>query len=167
MTPRPGGARTSPRGHGVRICLDEHVQEITDFPGRASLRKSECSNRLRRSPVSRRPSGLRVPPSVVLRLEAEGHDVTTAVEMAGKGATDRELLRLCAQERRVLLTNDSDFDRIHDSGMNHEGVLRYSVNQPSREGWSRIVRGVGLIEEYLEMRNRLQWPGDWAELGAD
>lgn len=105
-----------------------------------------------------------VPPHVKLRLEAEGHDVTTADEVAGRGAADRDLLRLCAQERRVLLTNDKDFDRIHSAGVEHEGILRYPVNQPSREGWSRIVRGIALIEdeENLDVRNRLQWPDDWA-----
>lgn len=101
-----------------------------------------------------------VPVFVGVWLEAEGHDVALAAEVAGRGARDEELLRLCAQERRVLLTNDRDFDELHRV-VYHAGILTYSVNQPTKEGWRKIVRGIGLIDRHAPMRNELQWPGQW------
>ena len=103
-----------------------------------------------------------VPDHVKLRLEAEGHNVELARDIGGQGAPDEELLKLCAQDQRVLLTNDRDFDRLHELRY-HEGILRYSLNQQTKEGWKKILDGIGLIDEYLNMRNELQWPKQWAE----
>ncbi len=103
-----------------------------------------------------------VPDHVKLRLEAEGHDVGFSRDVAGQGTPDKELLELCAQEQRVLLTNDRDFDRLHEV-VHHEGILRYSLNQQTREGWKKIVEGIGLIDEHLKMRNELQWPKQWTD----
>ncbi len=103
-----------------------------------------------------------VPDHVKVRLEAEGHDVEFARDVAGQGAADKELLKVCAQEQRVLLTNDRDFDRL-DEVLHHEGILRYSLNQQTKEGWNKIVKGIGLVDEHLDMRNELQWPKQWAE----
>ncbi len=103
-----------------------------------------------------------VPDHVKIRLEAEGHNVEFARDIAGQGTLDKELLKLCAQEQRVLLTNDRDFDRLHEV-LHHEGILRYSLNQQTNEGWNKIVKGIALIDERLKMRNELQWPKQWAE----
>lgn len=102
------------------------------------------------------------PDHVQVRLESEGHNVTLARDAAGQGASDKNLLRTCSQERRVLLTNDRDFDELHKTE-HHEGILRYSVARPMREGWKEIVEGINLIDEYMDMRNELQWPAEWAK----
>lgn len=101
-----------------------------------------------------------VPDHVKIRLEARGHNVALAREMAGPGLPDAKLLRLCAQERRVLLTNDRDFDRLHER-CRHEGILRYSVKRKTRGRWREIVEGIGLIEDHISMRDELQWPAEW------
>lgn len=101
-----------------------------------------------------------VPDHVKTRLEARGHDVTFAREITDLGTPDEKLLQLCAQERRVLLTNDRDFDKLHETH-HHEGILRYSVKQTTKQGWQEIVRGISLIEDYMFMRNELQWPVEW------
>ncbi|MEF8874803.1 MAG: DUF5615 family PIN-like protein [Candidatus Thermoplasmatota archaeon] len=103
-----------------------------------------------------------VPDHVKVRLEAEGQDVEYARDVAGQGAPDEELLKLCAQEQRALLTNDRDFDRLHEV-VHHEGILRYGLYQQTREGWKKIVRGIDLIDEHLKMRNELQWPNQWTD----
>ncbi len=103
-----------------------------------------------------------VPGPVFIRLRARGHDSVLAREEAGAGATDIELLKICAQEQRVLLTNDADFDILHGNH-HHEGILRYSINQPTKEGWKRIIEGIELIEEHMSMKNELQWPIQWWE----
>ena len=103
-----------------------------------------------------------VPDHVKIRLEAKGHNVEFSRDIAGSGASDRELLKICAQEQRVLLTNDRDFDRLHGV-IHHEGILRYSLNQQTKEGWKKVVDGIGLIDKHLKMRNELQWPKQWAD----
>ncbi|MFO7990686.1 MAG: DUF5615 family PIN-like protein [Thermoplasmata archaeon] len=103
-----------------------------------------------------------VPEHVLIRLRSHGHDVALAREEAGTGATDIELLKLCTQEERVLLTNDNDFDILHGN-YHHEGILRYSINQPTKEGWKKLIEGIELIEEHMSMKNELQWPMQWWE----
>ena len=103
-----------------------------------------------------------VPDHLKTRLEARGHNVALSREVAGRGVPDKELLKVCREERRVLLTNDSDFDRLHETRY-HEGILRYSVNRPMDEEWGEIVTGIGMIDEHVDMKNELQWPAEWAK----
>ncbi len=103
-----------------------------------------------------------VPEHMKTRLEAEGHNVVLSREIAARGTPDKKLLRLCSQERRVLLTNDSDFDRLHRT-QHHEGILRYSINRPMQEEWREIVKGIDMMDEHVDMKNELQWPAEWAE----
>lgn len=42
-------------------------------------------------------------------LSGEGHDVSTVREQGLGGASDEMLYRICARERRVLITLDRDF----------------------------------------------------------
>jgi len=103
-----------------------------------------------------------VPNHVKYRLEAEGHNVRFAREICEKGTSDIDLLKACTQECRVILTNDKDFDTLNQN-YNHEGVLRYSKNQPTKKGWKKIVTGINLIDKHISMKNILQWPKEWAE----
>jgi len=48
---------------------------------------------------------------VVQALRADGHDVTTVVQLA-RGAADAEVMVLADQDNRVLLTEDKDFGQI-------------------------------------------------------
>ncbi len=105
-----------------------------------------------------------VPKHVKYRLEAESHNVEFSKNICGEGTPDIELLRACSQERRVLLTNDSDFDKIHRTrAYHHEGILRYSMNQQTKSGWGDIVEGIGYIDQHISMRDELQWPKQWAK----
>ncbi len=104
-----------------------------------------------------------VPDHLKTRLEAEGHNVALSREIAGRGAPDKKLLRVCSQERRALLTNDSDFDGLHETE-HHEGILRYSINRPMRREWKVIVKGINKIDRHFDVKNELQWPADWADL---
>jgi predicted nuclease of predicted toxin-antitoxin system len=45
-------------------------------------------------------------------LEAAGHDVMTVREQDLRGAADEELFKVCAAERRVLITLDHDFGHV-------------------------------------------------------
>lgn len=50
-----------------------------------------------------------VPTPVVEALRSNGYDVHRAQEEYGQGAPDRDILEACADEDRVILTNDNDF----------------------------------------------------------
>ncbi len=102
-----------------------------------------------------------VPDQLKTRLEVRGHNVALGKEIAGRGAPDKKLLQICSQERRTLLTKNSDFDRLHET-QHHEGILRYSVHRPMNKEWEEIVRGIELIDEHITMKNRLQWPAEWS-----
>ena len=77
-----------------------------------------------------RPAGLsfladeNVHPDVVAGLRTRGHDVTTVVELGLAGRPDLEILRTALDQRRAVLTHDSDF-----------GTLAILQGEP----WSGIV----------------------------
>jgi predicted nuclease of predicted toxin-antitoxin system len=56
-------------------------------------------------------------------LRTEGHDV---VEVSGLGPDpgDQAILELADQERRILITIDTDFGRLVQSGAPHAGLVR-------------------------------------------
>ncbi len=43
------------------------------------------------------------------RFRAAGHDVATVTGQGHAGATDQDVIRICGEERRGLVTLDSDF----------------------------------------------------------
>jgi predicted nuclease of predicted toxin-antitoxin system len=45
-------------------------------------------------------------------LEADGHDVMTVREQNLRGVADEQLFKVCAAERRLLITLDRDFGHV-------------------------------------------------------
>jgi hypothetical protein len=72
------------------------------------------------------------------------------------GASDEEHLAFARREGRVLFTQDDDFLRLHDSGVEHAGIV-YS-RQPAAIG--DIIYGLVLVVEVLdseEMKGHLEF----------
>jgi predicted nuclease of predicted toxin-antitoxin system len=59
-----------------------------------------------------------------MRLQAL--DVTTSQEVGLLGASDEIQFEFAQREKRVLLTQDSDFLRIASRSMDHHGVIFFS-----------------------------------------
>jgi predicted nuclease of predicted toxin-antitoxin system len=84
--------------------------------------------------------------AVVRGLRQRGVDVLTAAEAGLLGAPDEKHLTLALSQRRVILTQDDDFLRLHAAGMKHAGIV-YAA-QGTRIG--DIIRGLMLIHDLLE-----------------
>lgn len=96
--------------------------------------------------------------AVVRALRRAGHDVRTVCESA-LGAEDAEVVRMAAEEDRLLLTEDKDFGRlVYASGHRHRGIifLRYPIS--TRERICRTVvalaeqRGTSLAGRFVTVR---------------
>lgn len=99
-----------------------------------------------------------VPSPVVNALRSNGYDVCHAQEEYGQGEEDAALLEACADDGRVLLTNDNDFARLNDE-VEHAGIVVYNDQELQPRS---VVRGVVLIDDaYDELDDRLEWLEGW------
>ena len=99
-----------------------------------------------------------VPTPVVEALRSNGYEVHRAQEEYGQGTTDSEILEACAEEERVVLTNDNDFALLAED-TEHAGVVIYN-DQDLRT--REILRGVVRIDNaYDSLENQLEWLEGW------
>ncbi len=56
-------------------------------------------------------------------LRMRGIDVITVDDLGLKGTNDYEHLSRSTREKRVLVTHDMDFLRIHSEGYKHSGIV--------------------------------------------
>ncbi|MBW4632391.1 MAG: DUF5615 family PIN-like protein [Iphinoe sp. HA4291-MV1] len=90
-------------------------------------------------------------------LRRRGIDVTTTPEQKLISASDEEQLEFSLAEDRVIFTQDTDFLRLHQIGMNHAGIVYCSQGSRSI---GNIIRSLILIWEWLEpeeMRGRVEF----------
>jgi len=95
--------------------------------------------------------------AVASSLRHRGVDVTTAIEVGLLGAEDADHLRLALSQRRILVTHDDDFARIHANGAEHAGICychkeKYSIGD--------LVRLLLLVHECFtenEMTGHLEY----------
>ncbi|MGH7128583.1 MAG: DUF5615 family PIN-like protein [Planctomycetaceae bacterium] len=82
--------------------------------------------------------------AIVAGLLRHGMDVVTAFERNLASAEDEELLEAATAEGRLMLTNDTDFLRIHSDWMNqgrsHIGIVFWRQDLPIGEAIRRIVQ---------------------------
>jgi predicted nuclease of predicted toxin-antitoxin system len=98
-----------------------------------------------------------VPHAVAQALRRRGIDVLTASDAELLGATDEECLARSLAERRVLITHDDDFLRLHDRGVQHAGIV---YAEQGTRSIGQLVAGLVLIYEVLEpgeMAGRLEF----------
>jgi predicted nuclease of predicted toxin-antitoxin system len=80
-------------------------------------------------------------------LRLRNINVTITQEANLLTATDEMQLEFAHSQKRVLFTQDSDFLRLHNSGINHSGIV-YCVKGSCSIG--EIIRSLTLIWEVLE-----------------
>ena len=89
-----------------------------------------------------------VPLAVIRALRRAGHDVTRAREVFPEGTSDDTHFERAIRERRVLLTQDTDFlalsSAILSQGRHHPGVVYWP------QGVYTIGRVVRQLNQYLE-----------------
>lgn len=100
-----------------------------------------------------------VPSAVINALRSKGYDVLHAPTGYAQGDDDPELLQNCADDGRVLITNDRDFVRLADE-TEHTGVIIYTdQRRPPRE----VLRAVIRIDDAFsgDLENKTVWLGGW------
>ena len=81
--------------------------------------------------------------AIVEGLRRNGMDVVTAQERGQRQTADEILLETATTEARLLLTNDTDFLRIHRewmaAGRSHAGIVYWPQHLPIGEAIRRIL----------------------------
>lgn len=87
-------------------------------------------------------------PAIAEGLRRRGIDVTTTAEAGLIGAGDMAQLAFALRERRVLVTQDADFLRLHQRGTSHAGIAYYD---PRTRTIGQLIAGLVLIHEILTL----------------
>jgi predicted nuclease of predicted toxin-antitoxin system len=64
-----------------------------------------------------------MPHALAEGLRRRGIDVSTTTDAGLMASDDLEQLRFASTERRVLITRDADFLRLHQAGARHAGIV--------------------------------------------
>ena len=83
--------------------------------------------------------------SVTEGLRRRGVDVVTVQELGLQSGEDQQHLQRAAQEGRVVVTQDTDFLRLHAAGVSHGGI----VYAPQQTPVPQMLRGLMLIYDVL------------------
>jgi predicted nuclease of predicted toxin-antitoxin system len=90
-------------------------------------------------------------------LRRRGIGVSTTGDAGLLGADDNHHILYAASNAAVIFTNDRDFLRLHDAGVEHQGIA-YCHQQSRSVG--EIIRALELIWEVLEpgeMHDRIEF----------
>ncbi len=94
---------------------------------------------------------------IAMGLRRRAIDVTTTAEVGLVGADDRAQLAFAAASRRVLVTHDAGFIRLHAERVAHAGIV-YSRQGAASLG--EVLRRLVLIHDLLtpeEMTDRIEF----------
>jgi predicted nuclease of predicted toxin-antitoxin system len=98
-----------------------------------------------------------IPFGVAAGLRRRGVDVSCAAEVSLVAVSDEEQLSFAGRAGRVLVTQDADFLRIHQTGVSHAGIAY--CRQGSRTV-GEMLRGLVLIHDLLkaeEIQGRVEY----------
>lgn len=62
-------------------------------------------------------------PAIIAALRNRGADITTAQEVNMLGISDEFHLKFAVSQGRAIITQDTDFLRLHKTGIPHHGIL--------------------------------------------
>lgn len=94
--------------------------------------------------------------AVIRALREKGVDILAANEVGFREAPDEEHLAFAERERRVLVSLDKDFLRLHGARVHHAGILRIGRNHSI----SSIIEAISLVHDLLtieEMMDRVEY----------
>ncbi|MFC1851955.1 DUF5615 family PIN-like protein [candidate division CSSED10-310 bacterium] len=97
-----------------------------------------------------------VPRAVVEGLRKRGLDVLTPHDTGMLGKSDEEQLVFALNQKRVILTRDQDFLRLHSRAFNHCGIIYTS----HKKSIGDIIQGMLLIYSVFdadEMKNHVEF----------
>lgn len=101
-----------------------------------------------------------VPQAVVGALRSNGFEIVSAAEHHGQETVDSDLLTSCADDSRVLITNDRDFVSLgHDR--EHAGIVIYTDQSCSPADFARGIRRIDRQFTPDAMQNTIAWVDEW------
>jgi len=98
----------------------------------------------------------------VTALRAHGYDVDWVDTGYDPGAADRTHLERSEETDRVILSNDTDFARLHEK-YDHGGIVLYGDQNMSV---TTFISGIKQIERFVpeaELAGELIWLDEWTE----
>jgi uncharacterized protein with PIN domain len=90
--------------------------------------------------------------SVTEGLRRRGVDVVTVQELGLQAAEDQQHLQRATQEGRVMVTQDTDFLRLHAAGVSHGGI----VYAPQQTPVPHMLRALMLVHDVLTAEDMIQ-----------
>ena len=85
-------------------------------------------------------------------LRRRGVDVVTVQELGLQAAEDQQHLQRATQEGRVVVTQDTDFLRLHAAGISHRGI----VYAPQQTPVPQMLSGLMLIHDVLTSEDMIR-----------
>lgn len=85
-------------------------------------------------------------------LRRRGVDVVTVQELGLQAVEDQQHLQRAAQEGRVVVTQDTDFLRLHAAGVSHGGI----VYAPPQTPVPHMLRALMLVHDVLTAEDMIQ-----------
>ena|ERR1700722_5765949 len=95
--------------------------------------------------------------AIAAGLRRRGVDVTTTLERGLRSADDPSHIAFAKSEGRVIYTNDPDFLRLSNSGVEHCGIVFCHVGS---RGIGQVIEHLALIHACMteeEMLNRVEF----------
>jgi Domain of unknown function (DUF5615) len=96
-------------------------------------------------------------PRIAAGLRLHGVDITTSAEAGLLQATDRGQLAYAANQRRVIVTQDTDFLALTASGADSPGIVFYPDQRRTIGDVIRYALLIWEVYEPAEMQNRVEY----------
>jgi predicted nuclease of predicted toxin-antitoxin system len=97
-----------------------------------------------------------IPNSVILGLRLRDIDILSTAGAKMLGADDLSQLRFAESHRRVFITQDADFLRLHHERISHFGMVFVQSNTSIRNFISGILLIARVLDEE-EMKNHIEF----------
>ncbi len=81
-------------------------------------------------------------------------DIVSVQELGMRGQSDEKLLSYAHENKRIIVTRDTDFLRLHAKGREHAGIV-FITNPLSIANIVREIEKISLLLETEHIRNRV------------
>lgn len=95
-------------------------------------------------------------PAISTALKNRGADILTAQDVRMLGIADETHLQFAASQGRAIITQDTDFLRLHKTGIPHAGILFAHQSKTLNEIIHGLIRVYQMNTE-KEMQNHVEY----------
>ena len=95
-------------------------------------------------------------PAISTAMRNRGADILTAQDVPMLGVVDDSHLQFAASQGRVIITQDTDFLRLHKTGISHAGILFAHQSKTMSEIIHSLIRIYQMKTEEA-MNNQIEY----------